>query len=76
MVLTMYRAVNAAVALSLGLLIVCGGFSPITRFLTAIVAAKFAINAVFGIDEQWFRQPSPNDRDYRVCARGEPKGIS
>ena len=67
MVLIVYRAVNATVALGAGLVIIFGCFSPNIRFLTAMVAAKFAINAVFGVDEQWFRMASPNGRDVQEC---------
>ena len=67
MVLIIYRAVNATVALGFGLVIILGYFSPNIRFLTAMVAAKFAINAVFGVDEQWFRVTSPNGRDVQKC---------
>ncbi len=67
MVLIIYRAVNATVALGAGLVIIFGYFSPNMRFLAALVAAKFAINAVFGVDEQWFRMASPNGRDVQEC---------
>ena len=67
MVLIIYRAVNATVALGVGLVIIFGHFSPNIRFLAAMVAAKLAINAVFGVDEQWFRAASPNGRDAQEC---------
>ena len=63
MVLIIYRAVNASVAIGVGLVIIFGYFSPNIRFLSAMVAAKFAINAVFGVDEKWFREASPTGRD-------------
>ena len=63
MVPIIYRAVNASVALGVGLVIIFGYFSPNIRFLTTMVAAKFAINAVFGVDEKWFRMASQNCRD-------------
>lgn len=47
MVQIIYRAVNATAALGFGLVIVFGSSSPNIRFLTAMFAAKFAINAVF-----------------------------
>lgn len=46
-----YTAVNATVALGVGLVIVFGHISPNMRFLTAMVAIKFGTNAVFGVDE-------------------------
>ena len=67
MVQIIYRAVNATVALGAGLVIIFGSFSPNIRFLTAMVAAKLAINAVFGVDEQWFRGASPNGRGLQDC---------
>ena len=67
MVLIIYRVVNVTLALGAGLLIIFGYFSPNIRSLTAMVAAKFAINAVFGVDEQWFREVSPNGRDVQEC---------
>ena len=67
MVLIIYRAVNATVALGAGLVIIFGSFSPNIRCLTAMVAAKLAINAVFGVDEQWFREASPNGRNVQEC---------
>ena len=67
MVQIIYRAVNATVALGVGLVIIFGSFSPNIRFLTAMVAAKFTFNAVFGVDEQWFRAASPNGRDVQEC---------
>lgn len=63
MVRIIYRAVNATVALGFGLVIILGHFSPNIRFLTAVIATKLATNAVFGVDERWFREASPNGRD-------------
>ena len=66
MVLIIYRAVNATVALGVGLVMIFGYFSPNIRFLTAMVTAKLAINAVFGVDEQWLRDASPNGYDVQM----------
>ena len=58
-----YRGVNGGIALTLGLVIVCGEFSPVINFLIASFAANFAINAALGPDEKWLRQFPPGGRD-------------
>ena len=67
MVQIIYRAVNATAALAVGLVIILDYFSPNIRFLSAMVATKFAINAVFGVDEQWLREASRAGRDVQEC---------
>ena len=62
-----YRVVNGGIALTLGLVIVFGGFSPLIRFLIAAVAAKFAINAALGPDDEWLRQFPTGGRDVHEC---------
>ena len=67
MVLIIYRAVNATMALGVGLVIAFGCFSPNIRFLGTMFVAKFVINAVFGVEEQCFRQASPCGRNVHEC---------
>ena len=62
-----YRVVNGGIALTLGLVIVFGGFSPVINFLIASFASKFAIDAALGPDEEWLRQFPPGDRDVHEC---------